>query len=241
MIISLFNLGLGSSDKKDGMCLEMLKLGQSIKDIWSWLTVFIMEGALCPCSRPDFQNRESRGWFLISFTLILLMSLWWIVLFIVGSYFTGYYEFISFFLFRFILLMSLSFFANSFRFEFHSSVHIVTSHHTFLCVNQLWLTKLFAFHAFDQTSWRLKWNVDDLSYFMHLSDICQKIFLFWYQTILYWPWSMFVIWEWQLSELTALNSNVALSLFPILVLVLFFLSLSWIGYTWSSVSPTVCL
>lgn len=156
MIISSFNLGLGSSDKKDGMCLEMLKLGQSIKDIWSWLTVFIMEGALCPCSRPDLQKRESRGWFLMSFTLILLMSLWWIVLFIVGSYFTGYYEFISFFLFRFILLMSLSFFANPFRFEFHSSMHIVTSHHTFLCVNQLCLTKLFAFHAFDQTSWRLE-------------------------------------------------------------------------------------
>jgi hypothetical protein len=112
--------------------------------------------------------------------------------------------------------------------------------HSFVQISFVWLNYLLSMLLIKLVE-DLKWNVDDISYFMHLSDIFQKIFPFWYQTILYWSWSMFVIWEWQLSELTALDSNVALSLFPILALVLFFLNLSWIGYTRSSVSPTVCL
>lgn len=129
--------------------------------------------------------------------------------------------------------------ANSCTFAFYSvSMHIVTSHCTFLYVIQLCLIKPFPFHVYDQTSWRLEVKCRWYIYCMHLSETCQKIDLFWYSTILYWPWCMFAICKWQLSELTAWNSNVASSPLSYFGTGSVLLLLSWIGYTGSSVSLT---
>lgn len=103
-------------------------------------------------------------------------------------------------------------------------MHTVSSPCTFLSVNQLCLIKPFPFHAHDQTSWRLEVKCWWYIYCMCLSETCQKIDIL----ILYWPWCMFSICKWKLSELTARNSNVASSLFLILALVLFFFYCLWL-------------
>lgn len=175
----------------------------------------MMDEVLCPCSRADSQ-KWGQGIFYffvyISSSHFLIMNC-----VICSVFFFHWWFWVSLYCF------CSQFFANSCTFAFHSlSMHIVTSHCTFLSVNQLCLIKPFPFHVYDQTSWRLEVKCRWYIYCMHLSETCQKIDLFWYSTILYWPWCMFAICKWQLSELTAWNSNVASSLFPILALVLFF-------------------
>lgn len=187
------------------------------------------------CVLAPEQNLKVRAGNIL-FTSVLLISLSWIVLCVACSSFTGDYEFLYIVFVHSSLLIHV---------HLHStlSMHIVTSHCTFLSVNQLCLIKPFPFHVYDQTSWRLEVKCRWYIYCVHLSETCQKIVIFWYSTILYWPWCMFAICKWQLSELTAWNSNVASSLFPILALVLYFYCLGLVILDLLSVWPLfeVCL